>query len=85
MYKFLNCFFLGVISILLIYIILQKDNFIEDLESKNNDIIKANINNKSKGKINEEDEINYIDKISNEKYYDYNYNYISISSKSKSK
>ena len=76
MYKFLNCFFLGVISILLIYIILQKDNFIEDLESKNNDIIKANINNKSKGKINEEDEINYIDKISNEKYYDYNYNYI---------
>jgi len=77
MYKFLNCFFLGVILILLIYIALQRDNFIEDLESKNNEIIIKNTNQSSK-KIseNEEDEINYIDKISNEKYYDYNYNYI---------
>ena len=67
--KFFNCCLLGVILILLIYIILQRENFQE------------HINEKENKKKTIEDEVKYINNIAKnkkpvtkkEKYYDYNY------------
>ena len=69
--KFFNCCLLGVILMLLIYIVLQRENFQEHLNEKE----------KTKKQTTEE-EVKYVNDVANnvekkksknEKYYDYNY------------
>ena len=87
--KFFNCFLLGVILILLIYIVLQRENFQELIVDKVDKVEKVEkINDTKEDKEDKEDEeddstddeIEYIksvkDEGTDEKYYDYNYNYI---------